>query len=208
VKVLTHLESFIPSKIFYIPGNHDAISLFEEHYALTDKSENIHKRRVKLTDNLQLIGLGGSLPGYQLNDENKLVRIWESYPYPEEINFENDLSPLIKENCTSDVQTLLITHNGPSCSSTTKDLWVNPKNAVNSGSTYLTSVLEEKKWNIIANLHGHTHAGVGKTNIGTTQVINPGALLFGCFGIVKLVQKENAKGWIISTTQFIDLSGF
>jgi len=60
------------AKVIYIPGNHDAkttLSFDEPRPRLTTHSINLHYRCLRLTPDLVMVGLGGSVPGYQGKDE-------------------------------------------------------------------------------------------------------------------------------------------
>ena len=206
--VLKFLE-FFSVPILYIPGNHDSPTLFtNDSFSLTPYSTNIHLKNYMIAEDLQIVGLGGSLPGYIANQDGIMIQVWESYPYDEK-SFEADLNPLIKKFCKKELQTILVTHNGPSISSTTVDISeFHLEQPVQSGSKYLSSVLKNKDLNILANLHGHTHAGCGRTNIASTQIINPGSLMDGNFGMLKLYKDSNEKRWLIQSLELIDLKCF
>jgi Icc-related predicted phosphoesterase len=126
---------------------------------------------------LVLIGFGGSLPAY---DENKQKR-WKGYPYKSEEEFEKEFS-VVEEKIKILVQKkksiILVTHVGPSSSSTTIYHKNINESKIYSGSETLSKFLKEdiSQQNIFLNLHGHTHLGDGKQNICKVQVINPGSL--------------------------------
>jgi len=207
--ILTFLE-FFSVPIIYLPGNHDATSLFSDQPPqLTQYSTNLHQKNLVIGDGLQLLGLGGSLPGYIFDTEGKKTELWKAYPY-DEVNFEADMMPMLQKYTSPDLETLLLTHNGPWFSGTTLDTTFDVNSPVYAGCEYLSKVLKDPSWRIVANFHGHTHAGVGRTNIGAKglQVINPGSLMDGNFAIVKLIRTEVDKKWIIKSTEFINLNGF
>lgn len=47
----------------YIPGNHDCLVQYKDK-VLTNNSMNIHKKMHKITEDLYIIGFGGSPPAY------------------------------------------------------------------------------------------------------------------------------------------------
>mmetsp|Transcript_24106 Transcript_24106/g.21175 ORF Transcript_24106/g.21175 Transcript_24106/m.21175 type:complete len:90 (+) Transcript_24106:674-943(+) len=89
-----------------------------------------------------------------------------------------------------------MTHNGPDNSSTAIDT-IETDVPIYCGSDHLFNILKENKYNILFNVHGHTHAGAGRANIKKVQVINPGSLSWGEFGIIKLSRNALDNKWII-----------
>jgi len=204
---LTSLEHF-STPVIYIPGNHDPIFLFTEYPKLTPHSISIQKKSLLIAENLQVVGMGGSLPGYWEKDEKLSINI-SGYPYRNETEYNEDLQKIISQEITNkeeNVQTLLLTHTGPYTSSTAliyKDkedgnLWL--------GSKELEKVLKNPKLNILADIHGHSHPGVGRANYTPLQIINPGSLFDGCFAIMHLKKNQIQKKWKICKTEFIDLT--
>jgi hypothetical protein len=57
--------------MFYIPGNHDPIEMFEAdeskrmNVSSADPGRNVHGRTVQLREGLVLLGLGGSVQNYK-----------------------------------------------------------------------------------------------------------------------------------------------
>jgi Predicted phosphoesterases, related to the Icc protein len=204
--ILSFLE-FASVPIYYIPGNHDAAGFFKETPTLTQHSKCIHKASVKIADGLQIVGLGGSGPAY-LEKSGKNELYWEGYPYTTDNDFSEDLKAVLEKFCNENTQTILFTHWGPYLSSTTVDTVDHPELPVFSGSKVLSQALREKHWNILCNLHGHTHAGVGRTNSGQVQIINPGSLHWGDFGILYLERSNVTNKWVIKKTEFINLNAY
>jgi Icc-related predicted phosphoesterase len=77
-----------------------------------------------------------------------------------------------------------------------------------SGSKTLNTLLKNPKYNFLVNIHGHTHAGTGRSNVNKVQVINPGSLKEGNFAILSLEKSEVSQTWIIKSTEFINLDAF
>lgn len=203
-KILTCLEHF-SDKIIYIPGNHDPIGLFsEENLQLTKNSTLVQKRSMLIGEGIQVVGLGGSLPGF-FEKDGKLEINLDMYPYRNEEEMGKDLRELFEKHCNENVQTLLLTHTGPYYSSTVyiyrekedRNLWL--------GSKEMDRLLKDKKYNILADLHGHSHPSIGRTNIGKVQIINPGSLIDRCFSILQLEKKKTTGLWVIKKSEFINL---
>ena len=62
-----------------------------------------------------------------------------------------------------------------------------------------------KEHDILLNIHGHTHNGLGRTYIDQVMVLNPGSLKEGNFCILKLIKKDK---WHVYSTEFINLINF
>ena len=205
--ILSFLE-FASVPVIYIPGNHDSPKLFKEKVHLTQHSILVQREAYELTEGLQIVGLGGSIPGYA-EKEGQLNKVWEGYPYPNDTDFGEDLKKVLDKHCCSeDVQSILMTHIGPYCSSTTVDMHDNPEAPIYSGSKALQQAIVGGRYNLLMNIHGHTHAGVGRSNVRGIQVINPGSLSMGDFGVLELVRENVRKKWIIKQMEFINLNAF
>lgn len=109
--------------------------------------------------------------------------------------------------CNGDVQTIFMTHVGPYGSSTTVDT-ESMENPIYGGSKALSQTLASGRYNILVNLHGHIHVGTGRSNIKGIQVINPGSLSLGNFGVLELVKENVMNKWIVKQTEFINLNAF
>ena len=102
-----------------------------------------------------------------------------------------------------------MTHTGPFTCSTTliyrehedRNLWL--------GSKSMEKLLKNyNKYNLLADIHGHSHPSVGRANIGKLQIINPGAMVVRNFGILQLHRSPLDERWVIKKTEFIDLNTF
>jgi Icc-related predicted phosphoesterase len=204
---LSGLEHF-STPILYIPGNHDPIGLFSQHPRLTPNSYSIQNKSLLIAENLQVVGMGGSLPGYWEQADKYEINL-DAYPYRNETEYNTDLQNIIEKEISKkaeQVQTVLLTHTGPYLSSTVliyrdkeeRNLWL--------GSKELEKVLKNPKWNILVNIHGHAHPGVGRANYAKLQIINPGSLVDGNFAIMHLKKNVLDKKWKISKTEFMDLN--
>lgn len=180
--------SRINSNVYYIPGNHDV----PKTYVLDSKPSppcNVHLRCLSIAPNLYVAGLGGSVPGYQ--DGKKL---WDGFPYRNQeemgVDLNKLLDPLMKSETsplTEDDQLILMTHCGPTESSTTI-IMDDPLHPIISGSTALYEWLckPEMQSKVLTNIHGHSHNSFGELQFGNISVINPGPLMEGHFGIYTL----------------------
>lgn len=196
---LLYLE-FFSVPILYIPGNHDAPSLFSEKPTLTQHSVNIHGTAYKLAEGLQIVGFGGSLPGY-----NKDKQIWAGWPFKSDVELATKFKEIAQSQLNSSTQTILATHVGPWSSSTTKDYFQYFPDLIDSGSKYLDEVIIKEENNILTNLHGHTHEGTGRANLRRKEVINPGSLMQGNFGILRLNKDSWTQKWVVKSLELISL---
>ena len=70
--LLSYLENLCLN-IVYIGGNNDSVTLFKKPFpSLTVKSINIHKSFLKLADDLYVIGYGGNINNYNINQLEKI----------------------------------------------------------------------------------------------------------------------------------------
>ena len=211
--ILSFLE-FVACPIFYLPGNHDAFTLFLkdpainplEHKKLTQNSTNLHLSNFLITKDLQFVGVGGSIPAFRKQDQG-LFQIYEGFPYKKDEEFEMDLQK-IKGFFSDKVQTILLTHNGPEFSSTSLNLVDQPNNPIYFGSMSLFKLLAQQNNNILLNCHGHIHDGTGKVKIGTVDILNPGSLGHGNFCILELAKNNVENKWIVKSTNFLNLNAF
>lgn len=216
--------------VIYLGGNHDPKSLFniKDTPTLTVRSTNIHKKYMKVANDLYIIGLGGSIPAIEsLNSDkdsnfipytdvtNKVV--WQGYPYNNEHGnsnykisddiFKEDLIELWKKskmeieegNTTKNIKYLFLTHVGPFYSNTT--LISHKNKCVYSGSQNLQDFFKENP-EIFINIHGHTHTATGMSNYSNLTIINPGSLSCGDFALLKLKRDMN-NCWVISKIEFL-----
>ena len=65
---------------------------------------------------------------------------------------------------------------------------------------------EENK--ILLNIHGHTHDGAGKNNMGKTVILNPGSLSVGEFAKLKIEKSAGQNKWLIKNIEFINLNAY
>ena len=168
---------------------------------------NVHNDIIQMDDYLYVTGFGGSVPAF-INHE----QVWKGYPFVNEnefnIAFNEYAQRLIQHaNEHKDAQYILLTHIGPTHSSTVVDWRHNDINKrIESGSITITKLLlnSNTQDKIICNIHGHTHLGVGLSWIGDTPIINPGSLKDSNegnkFGILKI--KRNANGYKVDETHF------
>ena len=108
--------------LLHLPLQHDALTNFkvaEGSLTLLPSPPsfpcNVHMKRTTIAPRLHLLGLGGSVPGYQNNE-----KIWDGFPYKTCAEMDADLhklldplffadtSDLIPEDCV-----ILMTHSGP-----------------------------------------------------------------------------------------------
>lgn len=69
------IKGMFNCKVFFVPGNHDC----KHFFGVDGQAEgfyNMHGRRMEISEGLDLIGFGGSTPGYVEGKE-----VWSGYPY-------------------------------------------------------------------------------------------------------------------------------
>jgi Icc-related predicted phosphoesterase len=229
--IISFLENMCLN-VIYIGGNHDPKSLFnsKDTPTLTIRSTNLHKKHYKISNDLYLVGLGGSVPALesvnQINEHGFTPYLdvgdkvlWDGYPYQD--NFENPsyknsdkmyISDLLDTwykskgeieeiNTTPNKKYILLTHCGPFYSSTS--IMENKNKCVYMGSQNLQEFLKNNS-DIFLNIHGHTHKGHGRNNMAHVSVINPGSLSEGNFAVLKL-KRNFIDEWTIAETDLISL---
>jgi Icc-related predicted phosphoesterase len=229
--IISFLEN-ICLNVIYIGGNHDPKSLFktQDVPTLTIKSTNIHKKMIKVSNDLYIVGLGGSTPAiesFNQTDSHLFIPYvdvtdkikWEGYPYNDVMGnasykksdkmYIEDFNEFwcktkleIEEtNSTNNIKFILLTHIGPFYSNTT--LVGSSGKCIYTGSQNLQEFLKTNK-DIFLNIHGHSHDAVGLSSFENIKIINPGTLSNGDFAIIKL--KRNFDGeWVVSRTEFLNL---
>lgn len=218
--VINNLENIHP-RVIYIPGNHDCPSTFNEQPpSLTPLSQNVHKCLVEIAPNLIVAGFGGSVNGYYAdNGETK----WIGYPFTGESEMEQQLQvfrqhlqkhiPLPSSCSSSSSQNsipksvILMSHCGPSGVDTTRMQSTISDRVVLGGSSAMRGLLSDPyiQNTVILNIHGHTHAGVGISNLGRIVVLNPGALVQRNAAIVTLHYSEVTQRWAVESMELISL---
>jgi Icc-related predicted phosphoesterase len=212
-EILKLLENISP-KVIYIPGNRDPKILFENEdnkVKFGSSSINIHKKKYDITDNLFVVGIGGSVTNVSSNEkEYHKYNVsfndvdWKGFPYIDnfekpnfeksEMLYQKDLDIIfnfIKENKNKKV--IILCHNGPFKSSSSNCFENN--GCYYGGSLILDNYINENKNNILSVLHGHTHLGTGICTLYDINVLNPGSLKLGFYGKMDLVERNG--NWIV-----------
>ena len=118
---------------------------------------------------------------------------YEEYPY-DESDGNTEAAAKETENKTSDASLewnnlIVISHNPP------KDTKVDMiSNGMHVGSVLYRAFLET--YQPLLAVSGHVHEAVGIDTVGRTTVINPGALMEGCYAVAD-VQKQNGT-WVVT----------
>ncbi|EFA74536.1 hypothetical protein PPL_00034 [Heterostelium album PN500] len=111
--------------VIYVPGNHDAkttlLNALDKRPRLTNFARNAHRHTIRIAEDLVLLGLGGSLPGYRGDKE-----VWVGYPFKSDSQLKSELDATWREASSSgsikeNDSVLLMTHVGPDSSTTTID---------------------------------------------------------------------------------------
>eukprot|EP00118_Oscarella_pearsei_P015540 m.140538 g.140538 ORF g.140538 m.140538 type:complete len:289 (+) comp38312_c0_seq6:264-1130(+) len=214
-RVVKGLEAIHPL-VVYIPGNHDPITIFssESPPKMTMTSINVHGRCVRLTDDLSLVGFGGSIPGYQNGKQ-----VWEGFPFESEEDMAKELDPFLSlqfhpEPSGSDSPSavregdsvILMTHLGPSQTDTTIVHEGSITDPILTGSSTLRQNLESDllQKSVFLNLHGHSHYAIGRSHLVNITVVNPGSLMEGNFGLYT-ISKDKEHGWKLVSCTFESL---
>lgn len=218
-RIIYQLEQIAP--VIWVPGNHEPGNAYGRiMIAYQLKGTNLHKKVLKLDDNLVLVGLGGSVPileggkyfkGYvpfSTLDYNNFK--YAGYPYNVDKDykksdelFDKDLAEQISKakEYGNEVQMILLSHLGPSYTST--NLLVEDGNIMYLGSNKLGLAFERE--NFILNIHGHTHTGKGLVNLPENKyVVNPGAATLGHYGEVSIKKRDNGK-WYVESVNLKDI---
>ena len=212
VNIFQELEKICP-RIIYIPGNHEPYTIYKKDAPfLTKSSVNIHRKFVKLTSDLYIVGLGGSTPILQgakyevgqipYKDLDFSKEMYSGYPYNCDTSKENYVKSdqMLLKDLQENIDTMkkqagdpyyiLLTHCGPLYCLT--NYMVVQGDNLYLGSEQLGKVFwEESK--CFMNIHGHTHTGKGSINLTDTKtVMNPGDLASGNYAYITI--KKNSKG--------------
>ncbi|KAH3760357.1 ser/thr phosphatase family protein [Pelomyxa schiedti] len=199
--VIGYLENLC-TRVVYIPGNHDAPSTYTlPTPRLTTNSVNIHGLCIRIAPNLVIAGFGGSMPAQKGGVEYE----YGAFPFRRDDQIsegvvqalsstETPSIPISTSICPTD-SIILMTHVGPSNSSTTVDNVSVP--CVYAGSNSLAGLLSESKWaqQTILNVHGHTHKAPGACYVGKIPVLNGGALQLETFALVTLEKSPDRPLW-------------
>ena len=168
---------------------------------MTEKSESVERRIIQISEDLYLMGVGGSVPalfvGLNVNEQNP----YGSYPYR-----KGDLSyaPILEDLAAGmkkiqaeneKAKFIFMTHVGPMTSSTTVDLEYGKMSdlVVYGGSPSLDRILRLHSDSIILNLHGHSHCSDKKAMVGTVPVRNCNPAFDKNYAIYKFTKEE--AGW-------------
>lgn len=121
---------------------------------------------------------------------------YEEYPYDENDSNTEEAAEKV-ENMTSDASLewnnlIVISHNPP------KDTKVDMiSSGIHVGSALYRNFLET--YQPLLSVSGHVHESVGIDTIGRTTVINPGALMEGCYAVLD-IQKQKGVWTVTNAT--------
>ena len=226
--LITFLEN-INLNMYYIGGCTDPVSLFKPNApVLTMKSTNLHKKYLKLSNDLYVFGMGGSIPTFiNKYNENCFLKPFKNYSFDYEyksgfpfndinskyygsdklyINeFKQAFSELEKEikknNTTKNIKYILISNLGPFSSPTTYFNLASSNAMIFNGSKKLERELNMND-NIILNIHGNNNCGKGFSYVGNKCIINPGNLYDGEFVILNLERDKITQEWKVKNVNF------
>ena len=226
--------SRLARRVFWIPGNHDPMSTFDPQS--TDSRNiggvNVHGTVVTVTDGLVLAGFGGSVPAFY-DESRHSEQVWTGYPYETEEDFAREFEPFVSRvfsngdggavcdngDSGDKAQVLLMTHVGPSASSTvnvrryfendTDDQGVGEKKLpyfwIHSGSSTIQRAVDQRsvQSRVLLNVHGHTHDSKGVSMLGNVPVLNAGSLREGNWAVIHLDRNDGLESnpWSIRSIQ-------
>jgi Icc-related predicted phosphoesterase len=191
----------VKKPVFYLPGNTEPTSLYSYGFEIPN-AINIHKRAVQLDESLILVGLGGAIP---ISKDKK--DILEGFPYKNDEDFSKDVNACLEsasKKFGNDVDYILLTHIGPSAS-TTSDVLLE-KEKLNAGSAGLSETLKKHNETLLCHIHGHSSylEGMSKPFGPSCPVINPGGIIAGHFGELSLFRGPNGR-WSVTSVKFHNL---
>mmetsp|Transcript_5274 Transcript_5274/g.8164 ORF Transcript_5274/g.8164 Transcript_5274/m.8164 type:complete len:132 (+) Transcript_5274:463-858(+) len=117
--------------------------------------------------------------------------------------FNEEISALFEQGMAEfkNSQFIVLTHEGPFGSPTTKNTYLESNITYHTGNKRLTELLLAHKERVVCNIHGHAHDGAFYFNLNLPRqvlpVINPGAVTQGEFGEVELTRGAQGK-WAVS----------
>jgi Icc-related predicted phosphoesterase len=100
---------------------------------------------------------------------------------------------------SSEEQLVLVTHMGPSGVSTSVD-WKDPSlPIITTGSDAILSAIiqPDMQTNIVVNIHGHAHHGVGQNAVGSVRIVNPGSAKLGDYGYISFDKNDEGR-WVVT----------
>ena len=198
--LLIYLEN-IQLKILYVPGSNDPKTLFQkESPTITVKSKNIHKKYIKLADDLYILGTSGLIPeiNESISKESNIIQKSnqeeKEFFNEKDLQFSKDICYTIEQykkeikenNTTPNIQFILLSNIGPFYSPTSFYVDMNNKTINYSGSKSLQKIIDENKDEILINIHGGSKNNRGVIISGNTHIINPGGIDQGKFAILEL----------------------
>mmetsp|Transcript_13890 Transcript_13890/g.23033 ORF Transcript_13890/g.23033 Transcript_13890/m.23033 type:complete len:374 (-) Transcript_13890:77-1198(-) len=217
-RVLHALAGF-DKPVYFVPGNHDPLSLFNKSEAMESAPQavhNMHGRVSVLSPGLLLMGWGGSSDAI----ENGQI-VWAGFPLPESDTARGHQQ--LFEAAQGHSSLLVLSHSGPSGVGTSivsatepNDLCVAGMRVhpIDAGSPALRSTLSSAsaQQRIAVVLHGHAHAAVGTSRLGRVAIVNVGSLRYGgFFGIIDLKRATGGhpgtRRWQISGLLQLQLEG-
>ena len=201
VDTLTFFIEHVKKPVFFLPGNTEPTALYSYGFDVPN-AVNVHKRAAQLDEKLVILGLGGSIPV-----EKDKKDILEGYPYKKDQEFTKELEACLEssiKNFGSDVNIILLTHVGPS-ESTTTDVHLD-KEKVNGGVKGFGELLKKYSDNILCNVHGHSSfcEGLTKPFGPKISIINPGGMVAGHFGELNLFRQPTGN-WSVTSVEFHSL---
>ena len=213
--IFLELEEIAP--ILWVPGNHEPYIYFTNNYKeITSKSKNIHKKFEKLSENLYIVGLGGSTPMLNggkwskdfipFKDLDFEKYKFPGYPYNDSSNnyiesdnmLLKDFNEVLNEGkkVWGESQLIFLTHNGP-IFTPTNSMEVEGE-YLYLGSKSIGDIFQSEK-NCFINIHGHSHLSEGYITIRQDKhILNVGANYNGNYGKLEIIKDKEGKWNVFS----------
>ena len=213
--IFLELEEIAP--ILWVPGNHEPYIYFTNNYEeVTSKSKNLHKKFEKLSENLYIVGLGGSTPMLNGGKWSKSFIPFKDidfekykfpgYPYNDSSNsyiesdnmLLKDFNEVLNEGkkIWGESQLIFLTHNGP-IFTPTNSMEVEGE-YLYLGSKSIGDIFQNEK-NCFINVHGHSHLSEGYITIRQDKhILNVGANYNGNYVKLEIIKDKEGKWNVFS----------
>jgi len=162
---------------------------------VTKLDVNVHDKATNVTSGLTIAGFGGSVQSGGIFTDDYV---------------NQTLTDLYNNQITPNSSTILLTYGGPAYFSTTlnktTDLSIDftqiaPQNWTETGTPSLTTLLYSDPRHTILNVHGNNPTGVGNSNYGDVEIVNPGVPQYtNTLAVIEVYAIDNT--WVVDSWKF------